>query len=62
MKQLIEKIIRLRNPLFKFDTGLNTTALIEFILLQSVCLLRGARMYLFLKKPKLTTDTNNDIM
>lgn len=52
MKYLLEKIIRLRNPNFKFDTGLNTLALLEFISLQLICLLRGLRMILFLKNPK----------
>lgn len=34
MKGLLEKIIRLRNPNFHFDEGLNNYALWQFLFLQ----------------------------
>ena len=52
MKQLIEKIIQLRNPNFQFDKSLNNFALLQFIWIQLSCLVRGFKMLLFLKNPK----------
>ncbi|PBQ34502.1 acetyltransferase [Sphingobacteriaceae bacterium] len=52
MKTLLQKIIRLRNPNFSFDTGLNNFALLQFIWLQVFNLLRGLRVLLALKNPK----------
>ena len=52
MKSLIEKIIRFRNPSFAFDKNLNSLALIQFILIQIKALIRGFRLFLFLKNPK----------
>lgn len=52
MKTILEKIIRFRNPLFKFDDGLNNGALYEFVLQQGLSLIRGGRVLLSGKRPK----------
>lgn len=52
MKSIIQKIIQLRNPNFKFDDALNTRALLQFIWIQSWSLIRGMKVILFLKNPK----------
>ncbi|TAH05309.1 MAG: acyltransferase [Sphingobacteriales bacterium] len=52
MKQLFEKIIRLRNPLFRFDENLNTTALLQFVWMQAWAMLRACKLLLLLRKPK----------
>jgi len=52
MKSLLEKIIRLRNPNFRFDSELNSSALFQFIAIQLISFLRGARLFLFLKSSK----------
>lgn len=52
MTKLIQRIIQLRNPNFKFDTHLNSWALMQFIWMQSWNLLRGFRLLLFFKNPK----------
>jgi acetyltransferase-like isoleucine patch superfamily enzyme len=52
MKSLLQNIIRLRNPNFTFDTGLNSFALVQFILMQVANLLRGMRVLLLFKNPK----------
>lgn len=52
MKKLLQKIIRLRNPQFSFDKGLNNFALFQFLFIQGLNLLRGLRLLFFLKNPK----------
>lgn len=52
MKAIIQLIIQLRNPNFKFDKDLNNRALVQFIWIQISCLLRGLKVLLFLKNPK----------
>jgi acetyltransferase-like isoleucine patch superfamily enzyme len=52
MKTILQKIIRLRNPRFRFDEGLNDTALLSFVIMQVFSLLRGLKLLLFLKSPK----------
>lgn len=52
MKSLLEKIIRFRNPRFRFDEGLNSFALWQFLWNQSCNLLRGLRLLIYLKNPK----------
>jgi len=52
MKTLIENTIRLRNPRFKFDTDLNTLALVQFTFNQAGGLLRGLRLLFSFKNPK----------
>lgn len=53
MKTIIEKIIRLRNPKFKFDSDLNGTALTIFIWVQVCGLIRGLKLIAYFKKPKM---------
>lgn len=52
MKTIVEKLIQLRNPNFKFDEALNSTALIQFIWIQFWSLFRGFKVLFFLKNPK----------
>lgn len=52
MKKLLQKIIRLRNPNFSFDEGLNNYALFQFLFIQGLNLLRGLRLLFFFKNPK----------
>lgn len=52
MKKIIEKAIRLRNSQFRFDPHLSSYALAQFILQQSLSMLRGMRFLLWLKNPK----------
>jgi len=61
MKTLIENVIKLRNPTFQFDKGLNTFALLQFCLIQLGNLIRGCKLLLLLKNPKgalLGTDVH----
>lgn len=52
MKKLIEKTIRLRNPAFAFDEGINTMALIQFVFQQLVSVFRGTRIMLYGRNPR----------
>jgi acetyltransferase-like isoleucine patch superfamily enzyme len=52
MKTIIQKIIQLRNPNFKFDEALNSRALFQFIWIQVWSIIRGLKVLLFLKKPR----------
>ncbi len=52
MKSIVQKIIQLRNPNFKFDDALNSRALIQFIWIQIGYLFRGSKVIFLLKKPK----------
>jgi acetyltransferase-like isoleucine patch superfamily enzyme len=52
MKSIVQKIIQLRNPNFKFDEALNSGALIQFIWIQIGYLFRGLKVLFLLKKPK----------
>jgi acetyltransferase-like isoleucine patch superfamily enzyme len=53
MKRWIEKIIRLRNPQFAFDPELDNWAFVAFVATQSMGLLRGCKMFFYLKNPKM---------
>lgn len=53
MKNLIQKAIRRRNPSFSFDPTLGNVALCSFIWTQCWGLLRGLKLLLLLKKPKM---------
>ncbi len=48
----MENIIRLRNPQFRFDTALNSAALLQFVWVQFWNLARGLKLILYLKNPK----------
>jgi acetyltransferase-like isoleucine patch superfamily enzyme len=52
MKNLIERMIRLRNPQFRFDPGLSGYMLFQFTFIQMVRMIRAWRMILLLKNPK----------
>lgn len=52
MKSVLENIVKIRNPLFRFDSALNMEALIEFVWIQFWSILRGSKLVLFLKHPK----------
>lgn len=51
MKLIIESLIKLRNPNFKFDANLNSFALVQFIYTQVVSVCRGLRVLFFFKNP-----------
>jgi len=53
MKYLIQKIIQLRNPNFKFDDALEGPALLSFIWVQGWGLFRGLKWLLYFKNPKM---------
>lgn len=52
MKNIIEKVIKLRNPNFNFDKSLTSFSLLQFLIIQIFSLIRGLRFFLFLKNPK----------
>ncbi len=52
MKKTLEKIIQLRNSSFKFDETLPLATILEFVWMQSFCLLRGLKVVVFFRKPK----------
>lgn len=52
MKTLLQKLIRLRNPNFKFDDNLDTLALIQFFWIQGLAIIRGLFVFFYFKKTK----------
>lgn len=52
MKKLLQKLIQLRNPDFKFDDGLDSAALIQFFWIQGIAIIRGLRVVFYFKKTK----------
>jgi acetyltransferase-like isoleucine patch superfamily enzyme len=52
MKSIVQKIIQLRNPNFKFDEALNSGALVQFIWIQVGYLFRGLKVLFLFRKPK----------
>lgn len=52
MKQLVEKLIRKRNPVFQFDPCLSTIMMLQFVLTQVVAIGRGQFMLLNFRRPK----------
>lgn len=52
MKELLEKLIRRRNPAFQFDPEISTYMLFQFALTQALQLVRGLKVMLLLKRPK----------
>lgn len=52
MKTLVEKIIRFRNPTFRFDAELSSFALIQFSWIHLIAVIRSLRTLLFFKNPK----------
>lgn len=52
MKNLVQNIIRFRNPAFSFDAALNSASLFQFIVMQAFNLIRGWRVLLFFRRSK----------
>jgi acetyltransferase-like isoleucine patch superfamily enzyme len=52
MKSILEKVIRLRNPAFKFGEGLTTFMLVQFTWIQAIQMMRAWRVILIFKNPK----------
>jgi acetyltransferase-like isoleucine patch superfamily enzyme len=52
MKRIFQKVIQLRNPAFQFDEALNTRALLQFVLIQVISMIRGLRLLLYFRNPK----------
>lgn len=52
MKTLIEKIIKMRNPNFTFDSSVNGFVLLQFLFMQSMMMIRGLRSFFFLRNSK----------
>lgn len=53
MKSLVEKVIRLRNPEFRFDEHLNSGALFSFVWGQFWSLFRGWKLVLRFRNPRM---------
>lgn len=53
MKQLTERIIRYRNPQFRFDPDITSLMLWSFLCTQVVALLRGLKWLLYFKNPRM---------
>ncbi|RQO65270.1 acetyltransferase [Pedobacter sp. KBW06] len=52
MKAIIEKIIRFRNPSFRFDQNLGLRIILHFAFKQFAALTRGLRICFYLRNPK----------
>lgn len=55
MKTLLEKIVRLRNPAFRFDVDISTAMLIQFAWIQAWRLVRAMRVILYFRNPRWAT-------
>jgi acetyltransferase-like isoleucine patch superfamily enzyme len=53
IKTLIQQLVRRRNPDFRFDPALNTTALFQFAWYQAWSLLRGFKLLLRFRSPRM---------
>jgi acetyltransferase-like isoleucine patch superfamily enzyme len=53
MRKLAEKIIRWRNPDFRFDPNLDNVVILSFIRTQLWGLMRGARLWFYGKNPRM---------
>lgn len=53
MKRILEHTIRLRNPEFAFDPELTSFALLSFTWVQFCSLIRGLKLLIWLKNPKM---------
>ncbi len=52
MKALLQKLIQLRNPAFKFDENLDSLALLQFFWIQGIAIIRGLFVFIYFKKAK----------
>ncbi|WP_222536923.1 acyltransferase [Pedobacter polysacchareus] len=52
MKAIIEKLIRFRNPSFRFDQHLSLRIILHFAFKQLITLVRGLRLFLYFRNPK----------
>jgi acetyltransferase-like isoleucine patch superfamily enzyme len=53
MRSLLERMVRLRNPTFRFDPDMNTRALLAFAAGQTWSLFRGFKWLLFGRNPRM---------
>lgn len=53
MKAILEKIIKMRNPAFRFDPALDGGTLMRFALDQLWSILRGLKLLFLFKKPRM---------
>jgi acetyltransferase-like isoleucine patch superfamily enzyme len=53
MKSIIERIIRMRNPAFRFDENLNSGAIMSFTVAQCCSMLRGLKLLLRFQNPRM---------
>jgi acetyltransferase-like isoleucine patch superfamily enzyme len=53
MKKWLEQLIRMRNPKFTFSDEADTRMLLLFCFQQLFCLLRGMRVLVFMKHPRM---------
>lgn len=52
MKTIIEKLIQLRNPNFKFDVNITTSVILQLCFQQITGIFRGLKLLFWLKNPK----------
>lgn len=52
MKQILEKIIRMRNPLFRFDQDVSSGMLLALFIDKGLAFIRGFKLIFLFKKPK----------
>ncbi len=52
MKKLVEKLIRSRNPAFRFDPSLSLAIILHFAFKQTIAVLMGSRLWLRFRDPK----------
>lgn len=52
MKNLLERIIRMRNPQFRFGEGINSMVLLQFAWIQVWSLVRGLKFLFYFRNPK----------
>lgn len=52
MKKIVEYIIQKRNPQFKFDEHVSNWILLEFVLQQVKCVIRGFKVLFYFRTPK----------
>ena len=59
MKELVQYIVRFRNPDFRFDAAIDSRILIQFITNQSIAMFRGLLILLQFKLPKFMLRGRN---
>ncbi len=59
MKNLLEKIVRFRNPTFHFDSHLSASIIISFFFINILAMLRGLKLVFLGKNPKNALLSSN---